>query len=237
MLNARSARIHKKINKTRKPYSRRTYKNIRKRNIHSGLSGGASLEIVKDKPSFTVIYNNPTRSKHSIQITKSDNGIDLTTANNNNYLDFQPIIKLTLQPIRPMQTMQPIHHLSQQYLIVMIDKDAPHGKETLSGNKPWTHWVATMKPGDNINNMTLQNIVSYRKPTPPEGTHRYYITVYSSNGTIPTLPSMDTKGNKENKERGTYFDTKLNIYLESNVRAGKLILLDEIMFEVSSIKY
>ena len=206
--NARIQRIQRRINKTRKPYSRRTIKNIRKLSI-----GGASLQ----KPSFTVSYN----TGH-ITINKSNSGIDLTTASKNNELKEQPLITLTY-PFLDMQTTQ--------YLIVMFDLDAPHGKEHISTNHIWTHWVAVMTQStENSQPHQINNIISYRKPSPPLGTHRYYIRVYSSNSNIK-LPGIDNTSTNE-KQRGNYFETKLKSFLDSNISNGKLTFLDEIMFEV-----
>lgn len=206
--NARIQRIQRRINKTRKPYSRRTIKNIRKLSI-----GGASLQ----KPSFTVSYN----TGH-ITINKSNSGIDLTTASKNNELKEQPLITLTY-PFLDMQTTQ--------YLIVMFDLDAPHGKEHISTNHIWTHWVAVMTQStENSQPHQINNIISYRKPSPPLGTHRYYIRVYSSNSNIKP-PGIDNTSTNE-KQRGNYFETKLKSFLDSNISNGKLTFLDEIMFEV-----
>ena len=218
--NARIQRIQRRINKTRKPYSRRTIKNIRKLSI-----GGASLQ----KPSFTVSYN----TGH-ITINKSNSGIDLTTASKNNELKEQPLITLTY-PFLDMQTTQ--------YLIVMFDSDAPYGKEHILTNQHqhqhqnqhqnhiWTHWVAVMTQStENSQLHQINNIISYRKPSPPLGTHRYYIRVYSSNSNIK-LPGIDNTSTNE-KQRGNYFETKLKSFLDSNINNRKLTFLDEIMFEV-----
>jgi phosphatidylethanolamine-binding protein (PEBP) family uncharacterized protein len=212
--NARIQRIQRRINKTRKPYSRRTIKNIRKLSI-----GGASLQ----KPSFTVSYN----TGH-ITINKSNSGIDLTTASKNNELKEQPLITLTY-PFLDMQTTQ--------YLIVMFDSDAPYGKEHILTNQHqnqnhiWTHWVAVMTQStENSQSYQINNIISYRQPSPPMGTHRYYIRVYTSNSNIKPPEINNTSTNE--KQRGNYFETKLKSFLDSNINNRKLTFLDEIMFEV-----
>jgi phosphatidylethanolamine-binding protein (PEBP) family uncharacterized protein len=212
--NARIQRIQRRINKTRKPYSRRTIKNIRKLSI-----GGASLQ----KPSFTVSYN----TGH-ITINKSNSGIDLTTASKNNELKEQPLITLTY-PFLDIQT--------KQYLIVMFDSDAPYGKEHILTNQHqnqnhiWTHWVAVMTQStENSQSYQINNIISYRKPSPPMGTHRYYIRVYTSNSNIKPPEINNTSTNE--KQRGNYFETKLKSFLDSNINNRKLTFLDEIMFEV-----
>ena len=79
-------------------------------------------------------------------------------------------------------------HGTVKYAIICEDPDAPSGT--------WTHWVIFNIPSETtglsewimereeLENGTKQGLndfgtVGYRGPCPPDGTHRYYFTVYA----------------------------------------------------------
>jgi Raf kinase inhibitor-like YbhB/YbcL family protein len=88
-----------------------------------------------------------------------------------------------------------------KYAIICEDPDAPSGT--------WTHWVIFNIPSDTnglsewvmereeLENGAKQGLndfgtVGYRGPCPPDGTHRYYFTVYALDTEIE-LPAKITK--------------------------------------------
>ncbi|MBZ2166034.1 YbhB/YbcL family Raf kinase inhibitor-like protein [Methanobacterium spitsbergense] len=88
-----------------------------------------------------------------------------------------------------------------KYAIICEDPDAPSGT--------WTHWVIFNIPSDTtglsewvmereeLENGAKQGLndfgtVGYRGPCPPDGTHRYYFTVYALDTEIE-IPAKITK--------------------------------------------
>lgn len=66
------------------------------------------------------------------------------------------------------------------YTIVIWDPDAP--------NPSFLHWLVINIPEDQVQNG--ETVVEYKPPTPPSGTHRYYVGLYRQPTTIqvPTEP-------------------------------------------------
>ena len=54
------------------------------------------------------------------------------------------------------------------YAILMWDPDAPAPS--------WIHWFVVNIPGAQLSEG--ETLLSYKPPTPPSGTHRYYVTVF-----------------------------------------------------------
>lgn len=89
---------------------------------------------------------------------------------------------------------------NELFTLVIYDPDAL--------NPSFLHWLVINIPEEKVENG--DTIVSYKPPTPPSGTHRYYVALYKQPGTITvepisdrTLFSIDDFVNKYNlEERG-----------------------------------
>ena len=64
------------------------------------------------------------------------------------------------------------------YTVLMWDPDAPASS--------WIHLLVVNIPGSNLS--AGETVLPYMPPTPPSGTHRYYITLYKQSGRINVSP-------------------------------------------------
>lgn len=95
------------------------------------------------------------------------------------------------------------------YTVIMWDPDA-HAKS-------WLHWlVINAEEGDVRRGEVIMN---YAPPSPPSGTHRYFIAMYSQAGPL--------RLEEKPAERG-YFN------VDNFVAENKLLKVGEFMFEVSA---
>ena len=70
----------------------------------------------------------------------------------------------------------------QEFSTLLIwDPDAPA--------KSYIHWLIVNIPGSQIS--AGQEILPYKPPTPPSGTHRYFVTLYNQSGKINVSTPRD----------------------------------------------
>ncbi len=70
------------------------------------------------------------------------------------------------------------------YTVLMWDPDAPAAS--------WIHFLVVNIPGSNI--LDGETILSYTPPSPPSGTHRYYVSLYKQPGRI-SVSAPPQRGN------------------------------------------
>jgi phosphatidylethanolamine-binding protein (PEBP) family uncharacterized protein len=97
------------------------------------------------------------------------------------------------------------------YTLLMWDPDAPA--------KSWLHWLVINMEGADVKRG--DEIISYTPPSPPSGTHRYFITLYSQKGPYELIEPP--------KERG-YFN------MDAFVQENQLLKVGEAMVQVSAEK-
>lgn len=83
----------------------------------------------------------------------------------------QPIVSWTSEP-------------GKVYTVLMWDPDAPEAS--------WIHLFVINTPSANLSKG--QTLLSYTPPSPPSGTHRYFVTVYEQLQKI-TLSPPEERGN------------------------------------------
>ncbi|CEM07992.1 unnamed protein product [Vitrella brassicaformis CCMP3155] len=78
--------------------------------------------------------------------------------------------------------------------MLVLDLDAPHGCEAPAGNQGWVHWLVTdmsekerqsCPEGSKAVSLGDQHafgcqVIPYKGPSPPSGTHRYVVYVFQS---------------------------------------------------------
>ena len=73
---------------------------------------------------------------------------------------------------------------NELYTLVIWDPDAP--------NPSFLHWLVVNIPEDQVQNG--ETIVEYMPPTPPSGTHRYYVGLYRQPMTIQLSAEPERAG-------------------------------------------
>lgn len=70
------------------------------------------------------------------------------------------------------------------FCLVIYDPDAP--------NPSYLHWLVINIPEENVDNG--DTIMTYTPPSPPSGTHKYYVVLYKQPGIIKVNPFSDRAG-------------------------------------------
>lgn len=79
----------------------------------------------------------------------------------------------------------------QTYAVVMVDPDAPNH----NAGEAWLHWILSNVEASDLQSGNIGNgkeVVAYRPPTPPSGTHRYFFYLYKESQ--KQLPKVDRRG-------------------------------------------
>lgn len=88
----------------------------------------------------------------------------------------------------------------KQYLLVMVDPDAPSAKEPTY--RYWRHWVVAGIPGSSLKTGSIQGntLSKYAGPSPPRlsGPHRYQIFLFSYTG------NLNSENVFNDKDRGSW---------------------------------
>ena len=153
----RTARIHSKTNKNIHKNTGNTQRIRHNRSKQNAKLSGGSINI--RTPTLEITYNTNTK------LTNDNPTDDFTNAYNAGELNNQP--KIIIGNASG----------NGNYLLVMYDPDAPNGMNN-AGNHNYIHWIFTHRLG--TSDGERKDILEYRPPSPPRGTHRYIFKLYNA---------------------------------------------------------
>lgn len=106
------------------------------------------------------------------------------------------------------------------YTIIMYDPDAPNGYLNPKDNFNYLHWIVSNIKYKNNKFIHANIIAIYSPPSPPRGTHRYYLKLYEQS---EELPDDTYRGHRD------HFD------LESYIKKNHLIEISSTHFFQKSV--